>query len=974
MSQLLTRLQTALHPTYTVERELGGGGMSRVFVARETALERRVVIKVLSPELAQSVSAERFRREIQLAASLQHPHIVPLLAAGEVPDLFGPGMPGPYYTMPFVEGESLRARLRRGEAFPVDDVVRILCDLSDALASAHEHGIVHRDIKPENVMLTGHHAMLLDFGVAKALREAADASAAAEGVTQPSLGVALGTPAYMAPEQAAADPAIDHRADIYALGVVAYEMLTGRPPFTAPSVQGVLAAHIGRTPEPVVAHRAGIPAPLAAAVMRALEKHPAERWQTAAEFLEAIESPASGQAAPERARDTKGGRLVLASVGIAVLIAALAATGAVPGISLGGRSLVAEGALAPREQILVAEFENRTRDSLLAGAVAEALRVDLAQSPLIRVIGAEQVQEALRRMQQPAGVRLDPSLAREVAIRDGMKAILAGDVARLGGEYIVSARLVAAESGEELAALQESARDSTEIIRAVGRLSRRLRGRIGESLQSIGDAPGLDRVTTPSLAALRRYSQGSRAYDVEGDQQRALALLDEAIALDTAFAMAYRKKGTILLNDGSGSEALEALEQAYRHRGRLTDLERYLTTGSYRSARGEADQAIGAYRSLLELYPTEGRALNNLGLLYEGVRDFDRAADSYRRAMAADSGITTFINLMRVQATRGDSAGADRTLALMARRFPSHPTVAEQRGDLAAARGDYAGAAKTIAAAMAERPDDSEAITGGSMMLARIAATEGRVNEAERQTRRAIAASERQGDAAEVLDYELFLVHLNADVRRDRERSLRMLGEALARHPITEMPAADRPYLELAYLYSRLGQTGQARALVGQREQAVDTVLQWRDQAAASGVSAMIALAERRPADAIGHLESVEQDQKYCDICPLPHLARAYDLAGRRDSAVALYERYVESRSLVRSKTDPFYLAAAHEQLGQLYEERGEREKAAAHLGRFIDLWTNADADLQPRVADARRRLATLVGETPVKAAGFVIP
>src|SRR5690242_20021026 len=215
MSEFVERLQAALGDAYRIERELGGGGMSHVFLARETALGRSVVVKVLPPETSASVNIERFRREIQLAASLQHPHIVPVLAAGQSGDLL-------YYTMPLVEGESLRAKLAREGEMPVSDAVRVLRDVVDALAYAHARGVVHRDIKPDNVLISGNHALVTDFGVAKAV------TASTTGPLLTSVGIALGTPAYMAPEQAAGDPLLDQRADLYAVGVVAYEMLAGR--------------------------------------------------------------------------------------------------------------------------------------------------------------------------------------------------------------------------------------------------------------------------------------------------------------------------------------------------------------------------------------------------------------------------------------------------------------------------------------------------------------------------------------------------------------------------------------------------------------------------------------------------------------------------------------------------------------------------------------------------------------------------
>src|SRR5438309_7374832 len=281
MNDLRARLQTAVGSAYRIDKELGGGGMSRVFVAEESALGRRVVIKVLPPDLAAGVNVERFRREIQLAASLQHPHVVQLLTAGAADNLL-------YYVMPFIPGESLRAKLAREGELPVPEVVRILRDVVDALSYAHAQGVVHRDIKPDNVLITGKHAVVTDFGVAKAV------SASSGQSTLTSLGVALGTPAYMAPEQAAADPHVDHRADLYAVGVLAYEMLTGVPPFAGDSPQQLISAHLTRPVERPERLRPSVPPAASALVMRCLEKRPADRWQSADELLRQIDALLAG--------------------------------------------------------------------------------------------------------------------------------------------------------------------------------------------------------------------------------------------------------------------------------------------------------------------------------------------------------------------------------------------------------------------------------------------------------------------------------------------------------------------------------------------------------------------------------------------------------------------------------------------------------------------------------------------------------
>lgn len=310
MSDFQARLQLALGDDYLLERELDGAGMSRVFVALERALQRRVVVKVLPPELAAGVNVERFRREIQLAAQLQHPHIVPLLAAGEDDHLL-------WFSMPYIEGESLRQALARNGRLSPRDVVRILHDVVDALSYAHTRGIVHRDIKPGNILTQGMHALVTDFGVAKALSEAIPMHG---GTTT---GMAIGTPAYMAPEQLAADPAADHRVDLYAVGLLAYELLTGKSPFSGTSPQATLAAQLTHTPPSPHDVVSDVPAPLSAVIMHCLEKQASKRPQTAEALLAELEAlpPMSGSTpAPSMRASSRRMRTVLASaliVGVA---------------------------------------------------------------------------------------------------------------------------------------------------------------------------------------------------------------------------------------------------------------------------------------------------------------------------------------------------------------------------------------------------------------------------------------------------------------------------------------------------------------------------------------------------------------------------------------------------------------------------------------------------------------------------------
>lgn len=325
MPDMLDRVRNALRRRYRIERELGQGGMAVVYLAEDLKHHRRVAVKVLRSELAAALGSDRFLREIEIAARLNHPHILPLHDSGEAAGVL-------YYVMPFVDGESLRQRLTRERRLPIADVIRVSSEVVDALAYAHGQGLVHRDIKPDNVLLSGRHALVTDFGVAKAVSEATGR----QQLT--TAGVALGTPAYMSPEQASGEPVIDHRADIYSFGVVAYELLTGRTPFAGESVQSVLAAHVTQKPEPVARYRESLSNELAQLVMRCLEKKPSDRWQRADEILQQLETmttPASGTtpvpSSPATASGPRMSRGRIAGLTAAVLALMVAGYGLVSG-------------------------------------------------------------------------------------------------------------------------------------------------------------------------------------------------------------------------------------------------------------------------------------------------------------------------------------------------------------------------------------------------------------------------------------------------------------------------------------------------------------------------------------------------------------------------------------------------------------------------------------------------------------------
>jgi serine/threonine-protein kinase len=361
------RLRAALAGSYAIERQVGAGGMATVYLAEDLKHKRQVAVKVLRPDLAAALGADRFLREISIAAQLQHPHILPLHDSGDADGYL-------YYVMPFVKGESLGAKLQREGALSVGEAARILRDVADALAYAHAQGVVHRDIKPDNIMLSHGHALVTDFGVAKGLSEA-------KGHGQlTTAGLALGTPVYMAPEQAAGDPLVDHRADIYALGALAYEMLAGRPPFIRPTPQSLLSAHMTVIPDPVSRHRDGVPDAFGSLVMRCLEKEPGGRWQTAGALVPVLEEIATPSSSGAQAIARRKRRPILfAAPPILALVAIITV--------LGIRSRAAGVPAPPRVVVLPAHATGNEDEDAFADGLTEEISARLGTVRGLQVLG-----------------------------------------------------------------------------------------------------------------------------------------------------------------------------------------------------------------------------------------------------------------------------------------------------------------------------------------------------------------------------------------------------------------------------------------------------------------------------------------------------------------------------------------------------------------------------------------------------------
>lgn len=980
-----------LFGAYRVVREIGRGGMGAVYLGARAdgEYEQRVAIKIVKRGMDTDLVLQRFRAERQILASLDHPNIGRLLDGGSTED------GRPYFVMEYIEGEPIDeyADARR---LSIPARLELFMRVASAVAYAHRRLVVHRDIKPLNILVTPDGVpKLLDFGIAKPLHPGA------EEPTASATGFRLLTPEYASPEQ------VDGRrattaSDVYSLGVVLYELLTGRSPYrlrsrapldvvaavrtTDPERPSVVVTRDGESGEDAP-RRGGLASDRAVAtgvrdtgllrrrlrgdldiiVLMALRKEPWRRYQSVEEFSEDIRRHLDGL--PVRARaDTlvyrtvkflRRNRGAVAAAALGSVMAMLVAAGVTAFRShsngVAASSLITSGGvLAPRDRIMVADFADRGADRALAMALAEAFRIDLAESPVVQVLSPTQVRASLVRMQHSPDSPIDDSLARELALREGVKALVIGAVAKVGGRYVLSAQLVSAQKGDLLVGLRETAADSTEIIRALNRLSARLRAEMGEPLKSIQSTPPLEQVTTASLDALRAYTEGVRSAQA-GERERAIRLFQRAVALDTGFASAYRLLGISYGDMVEMGRATTAGEHALANQTRLPYYERYHTIATYAlGVRQDYEAAIDAYSRILERYPDDVRALNNIGFAYSLERRFAAQETALARAIALDSTIpvlqtglaTAFIN-------NGEFDQARRTLDRVHARFPALPHANLAEIYLAAARQDWDTAERFARQRLVKStPLDS---LDGLETLAGIVMTEGRLGEAERYSKKVMAMSGGLESPGRYMSSALRVASIDLRYRHDSAAAIRTVERALARYALDSIAEGDRPYDALARFFAAAGQPAKARKLIARSERTrLDRLRGMRP--ARHWSRGVIALAERRVGEAEPELR-LAAARLECPICALPDLARSAEAAGHPDSAIAVYERYLATPWEWRFETDDTELGWSMKRLGELYETRGAARKAADTYARAVRLWGHADGVLQSVVADLRQRI-----------------
>ncbi|HSW27982.1 MAG TPA: protein kinase [Longimicrobiales bacterium] len=625
MPDTFERLKSALSERYAIQRELGQGGMATVWLATDLRHHRDVALKVLRPELAAAVGPERFLREIDLAARLTHPHILPVHDSGEAAGLL-------YYVMPYVEGESLRERLKREKQLPVDEALRISREVADALSYAHAHGVIHRDIKPENILLEAGHAVVADFGIAKAIEQAGGA-----GLT--GTGVALGTPAYVSPEQAAGSKDLDGRSDLYSLACVLFEMLAGRPPFVASSPESVVYQHLAAPPPPITSFRPAVPAQVAATLERALAKVPADRFNPVALFSEALGPGGTtgvGAAAAPRAAFPRSWRTAALLTAAAVVVA----MGLVAGAPWLRRFASGPAELAhPRTAIAVLPLQNLSGEgpyAYFAGGLHDELLTQLSKVAALSVRGRTSV------MGYAGTSKQIPVIAEELSVGT----IVEGSVQVVGDRLRVNVQLIDAATDEHLwAERYDRALDDAFAVQS--EIAERIAAAVGATL-SAAETAALAAVPTQNPEAYRFYLQGLEYQRRPGGQRQTLetaqALFERALASDSTFALAYAALAEVhgrmsfLRHDPSPERLVRqrvAAEAALQLEPDLPQAHAAMGHVHYYQER-DWRAALDDYRAALKGLPNDAELWGRIGFTHRRLGEWNEALACIGRVVTLD--------------------------------------------------------------------------------------------------------------------------------------------------------------------------------------------------------------------------------------------------------------------------------------------------------------------------------------------------